>query len=189
LENLNTDDKLLIFKSFLVKPGVGFLYMLMVGLCESWCDTLKELKHNIPIHLRQINLKFQNECKFIIILFSRLNCLKLFPFRKVNTSEHIVEDMKLPEKLVRFVSGQVAYEEEGPRVIPLQGFPDEAINMASAQLVQDHLRKYQEQRILAQVSLFQPFFFCFNVKNLFLVYFINNFALLTNCIACCLYCM
>lgn len=81
-------------------------------------------------------------------------------FRKVNTSEHIVEDMALPEKLVRFVSGQVAYEEEGPQVIPLQGFPDEAINMASAQLVQDHLRKYQDQRILAQVSfLFQPFFF------------------------------
>ncbi|PNF35665.1 SSUH2-like protein [Cryptotermes secundus] len=69
---------------------------------------------------------------------------------KVNTSEHIVEDMALPEKLVRFVSGQVAYEEEGPQVIPLQGFPDEAINMASAQLVQDHLRKYQDQRILAQ---------------------------------------
>jgi hypothetical protein len=81
-------------------------------------------------------------------------------FRKVNTSEHIVEDMALPEKLVRFVSGQVAYEEEGAQVIPLQGFPDEAINMASAQLVQDHLRKYQDQRILAQVSfLVQPFFF------------------------------
>jgi hypothetical protein len=72
----------------------------------------------------------------------------------VNTSEHIVEDMALPEQLVRFVSGQVAYEEEGPQVIPLQGFPDEAINMASAQLVQDHLRKYQDQRILAQVSFF-----------------------------------
>lgn len=108
-------------------------------------------------------------------LFSRLNCLKLFPFRKVNTSEHIVEDMALPEKLVRFVSGQVAYEEEGPQVIPLQGFPDEAINMASAQLVQDHLRKYQDQRILAQVSfLFQPFLFCFNVRTLFLVYFTNK---------------
>jgi len=72
----------------------------------------------------------------------------------VNTSEHIVEDMELPEQLVRLVSGQVAYEEEGPQVIPLQGFPDEAINMASAQLVQDHLRIYQDQRILAQVSFF-----------------------------------
>lgn len=93
----------------------------------------------------------------------------------MNTSEHIVEDMALPEKLVRFVSGQVAYEEEGPQVFPLQGFPDEAINMASAQLVQEHLRKYQDQRILAQVSFFfQPFLFNFNVKNLFLVHFTNT---------------
>ena len=65
-----------------------------------------------------------------------------------------MEYVELPEQLVRLVSGQVAYEEEGPQVIPLQGFPDEAINMASAQLVQDHLRMYQDQRILAQVSFF-----------------------------------
>ena len=65
-----------------------------------------------------------------------------------------MEDMALPEQLVRLVSGQVAYEEEGPQVVPLQGFPDEAIKMASAQLIQDHLRKYQDQRILAQVNFF-----------------------------------
>lgn len=79
-----------------------------------------------------------------------------------------MEDMALPEQLVRFVSGQVAYEEEGPQVIPLQGFPDEAINMASAQLVQEHQRKYQDQRILAQVSLLlYSLMFSFNVMNVY----------------------
>lgn len=87
--------------------------------------------------------------------------------------------MALPEQLVRLVSGQVAYEEEGPRVIPLQGFPDEAINMASAQLVQDHLRKYQDQRILAQVSfLLYSSMPSFNVVNMLTLFVPMSFYLL-----------
>ncbi|XP_069694396.1 protein SSUH2 homolog isoform X2 [Periplaneta americana] len=69
---------------------------------------------------------------------------------KTNTSEYIIENISLPERIVRFASGQVAYEEEGVRVVPLTAFPDEAINMASAQLIHQHGVKFQERRILAQ---------------------------------------
>ncbi|KAF4532783.1 hypothetical protein B566_EDAN003564 [Ephemera danica] len=70
---------------------------------------------------------------------------------KVNSSEHIVERMSLPEELVRSVTGQIAFEEEAPRVTPINHFPDETINMASVQLLQSHAQIQTEQRLLAQV--------------------------------------
>lgn len=73
---------------------------------------------------------------------------------KANTSEHIVAKCSsLPEDLIRQVSGQVVYEEEGPRIPPLNTFADPTINLASAQLVLNHNRQWPDQRILAQVTL------------------------------------
>ena len=69
---------------------------------------------------------------------------------KTNLSEHIVERMSVPENLVRNVSGVVAFVEEGPRILPISHFPDETINMASAQLLRDHERDFNSQLILAQ---------------------------------------
>lgn len=69
---------------------------------------------------------------------------------RVNVSEHIVDRMSVPEDLVRNVTGAVAFVEEGPRVLPIAHFPDETINMASAQLLRDHERDFSNQRILAQ---------------------------------------
>ena len=47
-------------------------------------------------------------------------------------------------------SGQVAYEEEGERVFPVESFDDEVIRMASAQLVSSHASKFSEEKILRQ---------------------------------------
>ncbi|XP_066995275.1 protein SSUH2 homolog isoform X2 [Anabrus simplex] len=69
---------------------------------------------------------------------------------KLNTSEHITERVSLPEKLVRVASGEVAFEEEGPTVSPVVKFPDETINLASAQLLQQHKRAYKDLKLLAQ---------------------------------------
>ncbi|KAI9561797.1 hypothetical protein GHT06_012758 [Daphnia sinensis] len=70
---------------------------------------------------------------------------------KANTSEHIVAKCSsLPEDLIRQVSGQVVYEEEGPRIPPLNHFADPTINLASTQLVLNHNRQWPDQRILAQ---------------------------------------
>jgi hypothetical protein len=71
--------------------------------------------------------------------------------RKVNTAEHIVRKGGLPEELVKEVSGQVAFEEEGPRIVPLTQFPDSTINMASAQLVNNHKNAFYDEKIIAQV--------------------------------------
>ena len=49
-----------------------------------------------------------------------------------------------------FFSGQVAYEEEGERVLPVDSFDDEVIKMASAQLVSSHASKFPEEKILRQ---------------------------------------
>ncbi|XP_057376319.1 protein SSUH2 homolog isoform X3 [Daphnia carinata] len=69
---------------------------------------------------------------------------------KANTSEHIVAKSSLPEDLIRQVSGQVVYEEEGPRITPLHHFTDPTISLASTQLVLNHNRQWPDQRILAQ---------------------------------------
>lgn len=74
-------------------------------------------------------------------------------YRKVNTSEHIVRKGGLPEELVKEVSGQVAFEEEGPRIFPLSQFPDNTINLASAQLVNSHKNKFVDERIYGQVGV------------------------------------
>lgn len=69
---------------------------------------------------------------------------------KANTSEHIVEKSSLPADLIRQVSGQVVYEEEGARIAPLLHFPDPTISLASAQLLLNHNRQWPDKKILAQ---------------------------------------
>jgi len=71
---------------------------------------------------------------------------------KVNSSEHVVERMSLPEDMVKSVTGQVAFEEEAPQVLPIGHFPDETINMASAQLVHAHANNFTDQRLVRQVK-------------------------------------
>jgi len=69
---------------------------------------------------------------------------------RVNTAEHIVEKLNIPEDLIRDVSGQVAFEEEMPKVFPVDAFNDDVIKMASSQLVASHAANFLDQRILRQ---------------------------------------
>lgn len=69
---------------------------------------------------------------------------------RVVTAEHIVENLKMPEDLIRDVSGQVAFEEENQQVFPVDAFNDEIIKMASSQLVTNHAVNYLDHRILRQ---------------------------------------
>merc|ERR1719347_1813182 len=68
----------------------------------------------------------------------------------VVTAEHIVTKHNIPENLVRNASGQVAFEEEQPKVFPVDAFKDEVIKMASAQLVASHASKFPDEKILRQ---------------------------------------
>ncbi|XP_013384139.1 protein SSUH2 homolog [Lingula anatina] len=67
-----------------------------------------------------------------------------------NMNDHIVERTSLPDELIRSVTGQVAFEEELPRVWPINHFPDATINQASQQLVERHNTQFQMERILLQ---------------------------------------
>ena len=70
---------------------------------------------------------------------------------QVHTAEHIVEKMKLPHELIRDVSGQVAFEEEQTRLVPLGAHvPNGDIREASARLVNGHEANYADQKIVAQ---------------------------------------
>ncbi|XP_069175879.1 protein SSUH2 homolog isoform X1 [Procambarus clarkii] len=83
--------------------------------------------------------------------YGQIRCfIRLTITWKVNTSEHIVRKGGLPEALVKEVSGQVAFEEEGTRIFPLTQFPDNTINLASAQLVNNHKNAFHDERIYAQ---------------------------------------
>ena len=61
-----------------------------------------------------------------------------------------MEELDIPDELIRDVSGQVAFEEEHPKVFPVDAFKDEVIQMASAQLVASHAFKFPEEKILRQ---------------------------------------
>ena len=58
----------------------------------------------------------------------------------------------LPQELIRDVSGQVAFEEESPRVKPVEAFGDaeKGIKEASTRLVFDHLNSFSDQKVLRQ---------------------------------------
>jgi hypothetical protein len=70
---------------------------------------------------------------------------------KTNTAEHIIERLDLPSDLIRDVSGQVAYEEEGSRVKPIDAFGEDlGIKEASTRLVFNHLNSFADHKVIRQ---------------------------------------
>ncbi len=65
-------------------------------------------------------------------------------------SDNIVERTSLPDELIRGVTGEIAFTEEQPRVWPINHFPDQTINQASKQLVQQHTSGFPLERIILQ---------------------------------------
>ena len=60
--------------------------------------------------------------------------------------------MDLPQELIRDVSGQVAFEEEAPRVKPVEAFTEieGGIKEASTRLVFEHLNSFADQKVIKQ---------------------------------------
>ncbi len=101
-----------------------------------------------PLNMNAIcilHLLSQSLIFFIHIRFVYLYC------RQNHLDDHIVERTALPNELIRNVQGQLAFEEENPRVWPINHFPDQSINSASSSLVQKHSNKFPTERILMQV--------------------------------------
>ncbi len=68
-----------------------------------------------------------------------------------------MERSTLPSELIRDVQGQLAFEEENPRVWPVNHFPDAQINSASSALVRKHSTAFPTERILRQVRVLHSF--------------------------------
>lgn len=97
-------------------------------------------------------LKFKADMTIIphIIL---LSIILIYILRKTNTSEFIKKNVSLPEKFVRFVSGEEVFTQIGERIRPLNDFPEEKINEASRDLIYNHSSSFTDQKILMQVCL------------------------------------
>lgn len=61
----------------------------------------------------------------------------------------IVEKTDLPDELIKKANGEKIFKETYPRVYPLQNFPEQEINVGSADLVAKH--QYSMERILMQL--------------------------------------
>jgi len=56
----------------------------------------------------------------------------------------------MSEKEITDGSGQVVLEEQGPRVWPVQNYPNENVNLVSAEFASKQAAQHQNERILAQ---------------------------------------
>lgn len=99
---------------------------------------------------------------------------------KTHIDDYIVERTSLPDELIRSVSGQVAFEEQLPRIWPVNNFPDEAVNKASADLIQQHINNYHMEKLIQQrhrirvVPVSQVFYSWRSHDSYFFVYGFEN---------------
>jgi hypothetical protein len=66
-------------------------------------------------------------------------------------SDRVVERTAVPEVLIRSVQGRVAFDEEKAAVWPINFFPDEAVNHASRELLDEHRARFSAEKTIAQV--------------------------------------
>lgn len=64
-----------------------------------------------------------------------------------------MERTAVPELLIRSVQGRVAFDEEKAAVWPINFFPDEAVNHASRELLDEHRARLSSEKTIAQVSI------------------------------------
>ncbi|XP_050027455.1 protein SSUH2 homolog isoform X1 [Dermacentor andersoni] len=76
--------------------------------------------------------------------------IKLTVVWSTKTDDHVVEHSFVPDDQIKFVSGQLVFEEQNSRIWPINHFPDMTVNMASVQLVQKHAAAFKSEKILMQ---------------------------------------
>lgn len=72
---------------------------------------------------------------------------------KLYKSDRIVERTVIPEPLIRAVQGRVAFEEDRAAIWPINFFPDEAVNYASRELLDEHRARCTSEKVILQVKL------------------------------------
>lgn len=57
----------------------------------------------------------------------------------------------MPESLIRSVQGRIAFDEEKAAVWPINFFPDEAVNHASREILDEHRARLSAEKTISQV--------------------------------------
>lgn len=95
-------------------------------------------------------------------------------------SDRIVERTAVPELLIRSVQGRVAFDEEKAAVWPINFFPDEAVNHASRELLDEHRARLSSEKTIAQrqsvrmVPVHQVAYVWRNYRGFFYIYGYDN---------------
>ncbi|XP_064472971.1 protein SSUH2 homolog isoform X1 [Ornithodoros turicata] len=76
--------------------------------------------------------------------------IKLTVIWSNRVDDHVVEHSFVPDDQIKFVSGQLVFEEQNARIWPINHFPDTTVNMASVQLVQKHASAFKSEKIVMQ---------------------------------------
>jgi len=71
---------------------------------------------------------------------------------KIHRADRVVERTAVPESLIRAVPGRVAFEEERAVIWPINFFPDEAVNHASRELLEEHRTRFTNEKTMIQVA-------------------------------------
>lgn len=125
-------------------------------LC-SWCngngkrfdETCNHCNGNGRTRCSKCNGTGQIKCKTCDCKGSLKCYVKLTATWKNHKDDFIVEHSNMPDELIRDVTGDIAFEEQYPRVWPVNHFQPN-INEASNQLIQKHSQAFQLERILQQ---------------------------------------
>ena len=64
----------------------------------------------------------------------------------------MVERTSVPELFIPSVQGRIAFDEERPVLWPINFFPDEAVNHASRELLEEHRVGFPTEKIMSQVA-------------------------------------
>lgn len=90
------------------------------------------------------NLKF-NDKKYLIKIINRNN----------NIGEYVNDQSEIPDKKIKKVAGNIAFQERKSRVNHIYEFPDLAIVQASKTIIHQHFKDvaFPQEIILEQVSI------------------------------------
>ena len=100
---------------------------------------------------------------------------------KIHRADRVVERTAVPESLIRAVQGRIAFSEEKAAVWPINFFPDEAVNHASRELLDEHRTRFTSaEKIMVQkqsvrlVPVYQVAYSWRNARGFFYIYGHDN---------------
>jgi len=122
----------------------------------------------------------QLPCKTCLARGKLKICLKMTVSWKIYGSERVVEHTSMPPILLNAIQGRLAFQEEKAAVWPINFFPDEAVNHASRELLDQHRLRYSAEKTMLQrhavrlVPIYQIAYLWREHRDYFYIYGYDN---------------